>query len=56
MKAKNKQISQVKKPEKLPLWNLSDLYKSKKSRELNNDLNFIKIFFFKFFCFDFDKI
>ena len=43
MKAKNKQISQVKNPEKLPLWNLSDLYKSKSSKELTNDLNFIKI-------------
>ena len=43
MKAKNKQISRSKNPEKLPLWNLSDLYKSKKSKELNNDLNFLKI-------------
>ena len=43
MKAKNKQISQIKKTEKLPLWNLSDLYKSKKSRELNDDLDFIRI-------------
>ena len=43
MKAKNKQISRSKNPEKLPLWNLSDLYKSKKSKELNNDLNFLKV-------------
>ena len=42
MKAKNKQISKIKKPEKLPIWNLSDLYKSVRSRELNNDLNLIK--------------
>ena len=44
MKAKNKQIAPIKNTEKLPLWNLSDLYKSIKSRELNNDLDFIKRF------------
>ena len=41
MKQKNNQITHSKKLEKLPIWNLKDLYISKNSKEIQKDLSFL---------------
>ena len=42
MKAKNNKNNQIKKTDKVPVWNLSDLYPSISSKKLSKDLDFIR--------------
>ena len=42
MKKKNKQLHHIVNTEKLPTWNLKDLYTSIKSKKIQEDLNFIR--------------